>query len=1649
MIKYLRARKRLLAISCLSVFALQLFQPTVLFALTSGPTQPEVQAFQPAGTTDMVDLFSGDFSYNIPLFELPGPNGGYPFNLSYQAGIGMDQEASWVGLGWSLNPGAITRQMRGLPDEFKGDLVKTKMSIKPSVTVGLGAGAGVEIFGGDGSLGFGFSVSQNNYKGFGYSVDASLGFHKSMEGGKTGGIGLNVSLDSREGINVQPSLSLKGELGEFGLSAGYNSKSGLSSLSISHEMEYVDKAGKQHASKGSISASSSISLAHPGYTPQITMPMKNINLSAQFKPGGSWWGIFGNLYVRGFYNQQYLDKDDKVSNAGAYGYMHYQSAPFSESVLDFNREKDGLVTKETPNLGIPSLTYDIYSVTGQGIGAMYRPMRNDYGFVFDQETTSVTNGGSIGVDVAPTASHVGVNLSVNHGESTSGAWVKNNPFAETNFEDAKLNYLYEPWYFKVHGEPAVQSSESLYAKLGGDRPVRVKLSTGNQSDVSAIKGFEFKTSAAAGSPSLPALNQNERESRNQVIQTFTNEQLLSPENKEVLPYFIIKDAAGNIYNRSGLPKQHLAGFTALTTDGLRYNYGLPAYNHKQVEVTFSAEKIDPRLVSRVLVNAPATAEDPKYKHASETDEMLKSVELPAFAHSHLLTSILGPDYVDLTGNGVTDDDLGYWVRFTYAKKSSNYKWRDPFSKAHYNEGWKTDPRDDKGSFVYGEKELWFLAKAETKSHIAEFTISGARGDGKGVAAKLQDVDNTGETNYKLTEIKLYSRLSNPNTDPANAPIKIVKFKYFNDEPSELSKVLCKGLYNGNTGVGKLTLKSLSFQYGNSTRALNPYTFTYSSENPDYDNLKYDRWGNYKPYPAGDINHNRDFPYVPQSPALKDQLGSYASAWSLTEIQLPSGGKIKVDYECDDYAYVQHKPAMQMMEILDPVNGANTSDFLLGDGSGDLVKVRFKLESPIYTNFSNVQAEREQAERTEAMKYLDLKRKQIYFKIQVNLRKPGSGYYEYISGYADLENPAITVNGATQYTVGLETANGLGASASNPYTYGFFHLKKEQGNGDKHHPFSLRAWQHLRSNQPELLGGRNVKQSNDAQTRVNQIKSMAGMGGKIREMFQGFYNYCRSEGVGRQVKLGKSWVRLNSPDKVKFGGGLRVRQITMTDEWSEDKEGIYGQVYEYTMTENNAVISSGVAAYEPMVGGEENPLKYAKKYVQSVPLHTDNMLFFEYPINESYYPGAQVGYRKVTVWSLPSAYRAGKDVRNISFTVGTDPASLFPANASNIAYGTSGKTEHEFYTAKDFPVITDETEKIYRPYRLSIPVPLLGSLAISKFTASQGYSIVTNDMHGKPRKVSNYRQDKSGNTEAEAMSWVQYNYRSVEKIYDGEKVNALVNNFTEIPDGQKLLTPAGTSGTFTLGQETEFFMDMREYRDLSYEGGARINTDVVYIPVPFALIPVPLPTVWPSIGKTDNLLRTAVTNKVIFKSGIIESTDAYDGGSRIRTQNLKWDKRTGAVVVTAVNNNFDDLVYNYNILAHTQYEGMGAAYRNVGLVFEVKSIVKDPYKPHHYDFFAPLASGTLWPGDEIVLYPHNSSEADLTAPVAKAIYMGKADGDNILYCEKDLSAQKYKGLIVRSGFRNQLSVSAGSITGLQDPSVKGDPVTYPKTITIVK
>jgi hypothetical protein len=80
---------------------------------------PEMYKFDALGTSNLIDIPTGSFNYSVPVLNVPGPEGGYDVRLTYSAGIRMEQDASWVGLGWSCSPGAIVRTVNGSPDDIK------------------------------------------------------------------------------------------------------------------------------------------------------------------------------------------------------------------------------------------------------------------------------------------------------------------------------------------------------------------------------------------------------------------------------------------------------------------------------------------------------------------------------------------------------------------------------------------------------------------------------------------------------------------------------------------------------------------------------------------------------------------------------------------------------------------------------------------------------------------------------------------------------------------------------------------------------------------------------------------------------------------------------------------------------------------------------------------------------------------------------------------------------------------------------------------------------------------------------------------------------------------------------------------------------------------------------------------------------------------------------------------------------------------------------------------------------------------------------------------------------------------------------------------------------------------------------------------
>ena len=121
-----------------------------------------------------------------------------------------------------------------------------------------------------------------------------------------------------------------------------------------------------------------------------------------------------------------------------------------------------------------------YSVSGQGIGGMYRPFRGSFGLVSDRSNSS--SSADIELPMlevgAGVAFRVGGNCATNSSNSTSGAWTSGsnailNAYSFKTPDGASDDY--ENVYFKQAGEKTYDEDVNLYNSIGANNPVRVKI----------------------------------------------------------------------------------------------------------------------------------------------------------------------------------------------------------------------------------------------------------------------------------------------------------------------------------------------------------------------------------------------------------------------------------------------------------------------------------------------------------------------------------------------------------------------------------------------------------------------------------------------------------------------------------------------------------------------------------------------------------------------------------------------------------------------------------------------------------------------------------------------------------------------------------------------------------------------------------------------------------------------------------------------------------------------------------------------------------------------------------------------------------------------------------------------------------------------
>ncbi|GGH16433.1 hypothetical protein FAZ19_05795 [Sphingobacterium alkalisoli] len=380
-----------LAVCFLTIFVAELFSSPVALALTSGPTTPETSSFEPVDTTDMVNLQTGDFTYNVPLLEVPGPEGGYPLSLSYHAGILPGEDASWVGLGWTLNPGALNRSVNGYPDDWKNQVQVARDYWEGGTSTNYSVGVSVGLSGPVGNVGVGLDFSNDTYRGFGvgYSVSgvlapqgSPLGLQMRLGVSPYGdayanvGVGLSVGSRVTENMSVGANLNAGMEISNAGISSGFSAGVGVGA---GHTKSGRTLGGSllgatisSGGNKPSLSLGGLASTVHNSNAGNISTKSNGFSFGIPI-----WYGI--NLQL-GYSKQRYWSDESmgkfvsgSLDPSIMETYLYVRSFD-SYSLLDETSGKS-IVDEPDPRrtLGGSYMDFDLYSVNAQGLGGNIRP----------------------------------------------------------------------------------------------------------------------------------------------------------------------------------------------------------------------------------------------------------------------------------------------------------------------------------------------------------------------------------------------------------------------------------------------------------------------------------------------------------------------------------------------------------------------------------------------------------------------------------------------------------------------------------------------------------------------------------------------------------------------------------------------------------------------------------------------------------------------------------------------------------------------------------------------------------------------------------------------------------------------------------------------------------------------------------------------------------------------------------------------------------------------------------------------------------------------------------------------------------------------------------------------------------------------------
>lgn len=742
--------------------------PSVLFislfvntSFAQGPNSPEAQGFEPADATDMVNITNGNLTYVLPLLNMNG----YPISLSYHAGISPEMEASWVGLGWYLNPGSLTRGAVGTPDDWKSGVginftSYNETQVYHSISAGIGVtgtpvsvAIGANWGGGQGLVGtiqynllianiyadtrgnisggvglFGNSMSFSNNSKPNYS----LGYMGPLGGGNSGGFSYSddgtVSLAGGTEELGGVGISFNGS-GNFSIGAVSSSGAG-GSLSISSNNQTQGDATIETESLG-------LNVIIPIGIIDIRLGFGRQKVNISIKKGyeNRKWGA---LYSNHYYGDGYavgtpkiysVANSNELDGFNEYMVRYKQLDSYSTRIPQPEEEFIGDYSKQIENINFTYIAYDNYNVSAQGLMGSLTPR------VF--QNANILGKGDF------TTNEDGDDIHVfwHHGHSTNRV--------QRSLNNSTFNFYFDGNYSGIERNTANATSASV------------------NSSSSTLKLNDFVNEGSQmHNGTIPSTQDlyTYRANQGNFVEVFTNIQIAngaSIYSPEDIPISDRLDT--NLFDPYGI-----GGYKITAADGKTYHFSIPVYHYERVR-RGQIEEQERRNSGVELVNDSFYAM-PAYdcKNVNEVRDYTR------YATHWLLTAITGPDYIDRPdANNETGtfnkEDYGYWIEFEYGKWSDGFVWRTPYQDFvyDYNTNIKGNVEEkDKGNYQFGRKQIYYLDKIISKDKTALF-IKDKRLDAYGKAlnyafTNVNNSQNSGIGNSGDNQSSTSLRYTDPN-----------------------------------------------------------------------------------------------------------------------------------------------------------------------------------------------------------------------------------------------------------------------------------------------------------------------------------------------------------------------------------------------------------------------------------------------------------------------------------------------------------------------------------------------------------------------------------------------------------------------------------------------------------------------------------------------------------------------------------------------------------------------------------------------------------------------------------------------------------------------------------------------------------------------